>query len=305
MLTHSATLYLATVLIWGSTFYAIKFQLGDVSELWSICYRFALAALLLFVWCGWRRLPMRFSRQQHGRMALQGLFLFCLNYLLIYYATGMLTSGLIAVVFSSIVLMNILNGALFFGRPIERRSLVGAVLGLIGIALVFWPELQKLEHNSQALTGLGLSVLGTYIASLGNLFSSKNQQQQLPVIQNNAYGMAYGAALMALLALGSSGWPGYSSQLSFSLSLLYLALFGSVLAFGAYLTLLGRIGAAKAAYTMVLFPLVALLISTLFESYQWSPPALLGIAVVVLGNVILLAPASLWQGWRPAKAQSG
>ncbi|WP_419571060.1 DMT family transporter [Rheinheimera sp.] len=305
MLTHSATLYLATVLIWGSTFYAIKFQLGEVSELWSICYRFALASLLLFLWSSWRKLPMRFSRQQHGWMALQGLFLFCLNYLVIYYATGMLTSGLIAVVFSSIVLMNIFNGALFFGRPVERRSLLGALLGLVGIALVFWPELQKLGHDSKALTGLGLSVLGTYIASLGNLFSSKNQQHQLPVIQTNAYGMAYGAALMAVLALCSSGLPDYSSKLSFSLSLFYLALFGSVLAFGAYLTLLGRIGAAKAAYTMVLFPLVALLISTLFESYHWSPQALLGIAVVVAGNLIILAPASLWQKFSLVKTQSG
>lgn len=291
MLTHSITLYLATVLIWGSTFYAIKFQLGDVPEMWSIAYRFGLAALLLWLWCLWRKLPLTFSRRQHGWMALQGLFLFCLNYLLIYLATSNLTSGLIAVVFSSIVLMNILNGALFFGRPIEIKTLLGALLGILGIAFVFWPELAGLESNGSAFWGLVLSITGTYIASLGNMLSSKNQQQQLPVIQSNVFGMSYGAGMMAILALVQGIMPVFDSSLSFNLSLLYLSLFGSVLAFGAYLTLVGRIGPAKAAYTMVLFPIVALGISTLFENYHWSWSALIGVCIVALGNLIILVPA--------------
>ncbi len=292
MLTHSITLYLATVLIWGSTFYAIKFQLGDVPEMWSIAYRFGLAALLLWLWCLWRKLPLRFSRRQHGWMALQGLFLFCLNYLLIYLATSNLTSGLIAVVFSSIVLMNILNGALFFGRPIEVKTLLGALLGILGIAFVFWPELAGLESNRSAFWGLVLSITGTYIASLGNMLSSKNQQQHLPVVQSNVFGMTYGTAMMAILALAQGTLPVFETSLSFNLSLLYLSLFGSVLAFGAYLTLVGRIGPAKAAYTMVLFPIVALGISTLFENYHWSWSALIGVCIVALGNLIILLPAA-------------
>lgn len=292
MLTHSITLYLATVLIWGSTFYAIKFQLGDVPEMWSIAYRFGLAALLLWLWCLWRKLPLTFSRRQHGWMALQGLFLFCLNYLLIYLATSNLTSGLIAVVFSSIVLMNILNGALFFGRPIEIKTLLGALLGILGIAFVFWPELAGLESDGSAFWGLVLSITGTYIASLGNMLSSKNQQQHLPVIQSNVFGMTYGAAMMAILALMQGIMPVFDTSVSFNLSLLYLSLFGSVLAFGAYLTLVGRIGPAKAAYTMVLFPIVALGISTLFENYHWSWSALIGVCIVALGNLIILLPTA-------------
>ena len=291
MLTHSITLYLATVLIWGSTFYAIKFQLGDVPEMWSIAYRFGLAALLLWLWCLWRKLPLTFSRRQHGWMALQGLFLFCLNYLLIYLATSNLTSGLIAVVFSSIVLMNILNGALFFGRPIEIKTLLGALLGILGIAFVFWPELAGLESNGSAFWGLVLSITGTYIASLGNMLSSKNQQQQLPVIQSNVFGMSYGAGMMAMLALVQGIMPVFDTSVSFNLSLLYLSLFGSVLAFGAYLTLVGRIGPAKAAYTMVLFPIVALGISTVFENYHWSWSALIGVCIVALGNLIIILTA--------------
>lgn len=292
MLTHSITLYLATVLIWGSTFYAIKFQLGDVPEMWSIAYRFGLAALLLWCWCLWRKLPLRFTRRQHGWMALQGLFLFCLNYLLIYLATSDLTSGLIAVVFSSIVLMNILNGALFFGRPVEMKTLLGALLGILGIAFVFWPELAGLESNSSAFWGLVLSIAGTYIASLGNMLSSKNQQQHLPVVQSNVFGMSYGALMMAILAMVQGIMPVFDTSLSFNLSLLYLSLFGSVLAFGAYLTLVGRIGPAKAAYTMVLFPIVALGISTIFENYHWSWFALIGVCIVALGNLIILVPTA-------------
>jgi drug/metabolite transporter (DMT)-like permease len=292
MLTHSITLYLATVLIWGSTFYAIKFQLGDVPEMWSIAYRFGLAALLLWCWCLWRKLPLRFTRRQHGWMALQGLFLFCLNYLLIYLATSDLTSGLIAVVFSSIVLMNILNGALFFGRPVEMKTLLGALLGILGIAFVFWPELAGLESSSSAFLGLVLSIAGTYIASLGNMLSSKNQQQHLPVVQSNVFGMSYGALMMAILAMVQGIMPVFDTSLSFNLSLLYLSLFGSVLAFGAYLTLVGRIGPAKAAYTMVLFPIVALGISTIFENYHWSWFALIGVCIVAFGNLIILVPTA-------------
>lgn len=260
--------------------------------MWSITYRFGLAALLLWFWCLWRKLPLRFSRRQHGWMALQGLFLFCLNYLLIYLATSDLTSGLIAVVFSSIVLMNILNGALFFGRPIEMKTLLGALLGILGIAFVFWPELAGLESNGSAFWGLVLSIAGTYIASLGNMLSSKNQQQQLPVVQSNVFGMTYGAAMMAVFALVQGIMPVFDNSLQFNLSLLYLSLFGSVLAFGAYLTLVGRIGPAKAAYTMVLFPIVALGISTLFENYHWSWFALIGVSIVALGNVIILLPTA-------------
>ncbi|MBU2393873.1 MAG: DMT family transporter, partial [Gammaproteobacteria bacterium] len=229
---------------------------------------------------------------QHGWMALQGLFLFCLNYLLIYLATSDLTSGLIAVVFSSIVLMNILNGALFFGRPVDTKTLLGALLGIVGIAFVFWPELAGLETNGSAFWGLILSIAGTYIASLGNMLSSKNQQQQLPVVQTNVFGMAYGAGVMAIVALTQGIMPVFNTSVSFSLSLLYLSLFGSVLAFGAYLTLVGRIGPAKAAYTMVLFPIVALGISTWFENYHWSWSALIGVGVVALGNLIILLPAA-------------
>jgi drug/metabolite transporter (DMT)-like permease len=297
MLTHSVSLYFAAVFIWGSTWYAIKFQLGTVPPELSVAYRFAIAAVILFAWCLLRGLPMRFNREQHLWMALQGLMLFCLNYLIFYWATAELTSGLIAVIFSTIVLMNIVNSALFFRKPIDASMVVGAVIGLLGIALVFWPEIANLRQSDGAIKGLVLSLIGTFIASLGNMISARNQRQRLPVIQGNAFGMAYGAVILFLFA-AVQGLPFvYENSLPYNLSILYLALFGSVLAFGSYLTLLGRIGPEKAAYATVLFPLVALGISTLFEGYQWSVLAASGVAFVVMGNVLIIMPKQLALRW--------
>lgn len=290
MIKHSITLYFAAVFIWGSTWFAIKFQLGEVAVELSIAYRFALAAVILFGWSLLRGLPMGFSARQHLWMAFQGLFIFCLNYLLIYWATSDLTSGLIAVVFSNIVLFNILNSAIFFRKPVSPLMVAGALFGLIGIALVFWPELAGFRADSGAVTGLVLSLLGTYFASLGNVISARNQEQGIPVVQSNAYGMAYGAAVMFLAALVQGLPLSFDLSIGYTSSLLYLALFGSVFAFGSYLTLVGRIGPEKAAYATVLFPLVALIISTLFEDYEWTLVAAFGVILVVAGNVLIIMP---------------
>jgi drug/metabolite transporter (DMT)-like permease len=287
MLQHSLTLYLTTVLIWGSTFFAIRFQLGGVAEEVSVVYRFTLAALIILAYCAAR--GRRFSAPEHGWMALQGLLLFGANYLLVYLATSLLTSGLIALLFSSIIVMNIVLAALLFRRRIEPPVVAGALLGLGGIGLVFWPELVLLDPSADALRGMALALLGTLVASFGNMVSLRNQGAGLPVVQSNGYGMAYGALLMALWAAGRELPFAFDLSAGYLLSLAYLALFGSVLAFGSYLTLLGRIGPGRAAYAMVLFPLVALLLSTLFEEYHWSATAFAGMLLVVVGNVLALA----------------
>ncbi|OIN12230.1 DMT family transporter [Oceanisphaera psychrotolerans] len=288
MLMHTTTLYLSTVFIWGSTFFAIRLQLGEVAPEVSIAYRFALAALILMVWCRLMKLPMRFGTKQHLWMLAQGLTLFGFNYVLVYWATADLTSGLIAVIFSTIVLMNIANGALFFGKRPVSSVLAGALVGLLGIGLVFLPEFAHLDVDGVALKAMLLSLLGTFIASLGNMISARNQQAKLPVVQTNAYGMAYGAVALGVLALVQGASFTYEPTWSYTGSLIYLALFGSVFAFGSFLTLLGRIGAEKAAYAMVLFPIVALGISTLFEGYRWTPEALLGVTLVFSGNVLMV-----------------
>jgi drug/metabolite transporter (DMT)-like permease len=288
MFTHSASLYLASVLIWGSTWYAIKFQLGVVAPEVSLVYRFALAAVILLVFCALTRRSLKYSLQQHGFIALQGLFLFSSNYLVFYWATGLLTSGIVALMFSTVILMNIINGAIFLRATVSLRVILGACFGIAGIASVFWAELGEIDNNADTWQGLWMCLLATWFASIGNIISARNQKSGIPVIQTNAWGMGYGALVMAIYAAFSGASFNYDPGFGYGISLIYLAVFGSILAFGSYLTLVGRIGADKAAYTAVLFPVIALGISTIFENYQWSLRAVFGFALVLLGNYIVL-----------------
>lgn len=292
--------YLVTVLIWGSTWLGITFQLGVVDPQLSVAYRFILAAVLLLAYCAWRGRSLKFDSGAHRFILLQGLLLFGFNYWLIYLSTQYLTSGLIAVLFSSVIAMNIANGRWWLGSPVRGHVVVGAGIGLIGIGLVFWPELLGTKLNGDTLAGIGLALLGTYLASLGNIVSVRNQHNQLPVLQTNALGMAYGGSVM-LVTAGMSGTPYlFEFTLPYTASLLYLAVFGSIVAFGCYLTLVGRIGADKAAYAMLLFPVVALQLSVWFEGYRWSAQSLAGVALVLAGNGIILISPKQRARWRNA-----
>lgn len=299
---QGATYYLLTVLIWGSTWFAIRFQLGVVDESVSLVYRFGLASLLLVIWCVVRRVSLRFTVAEHAAMAAQGVCLFSTNYLLFYWCTGLITSGLVAIIFSTVIVMNIINGAIFLKRKVQPIVLLGALIGLAGITLVFWDEIASARAESAAasrdiLTGLGIGLIATFMASLGNILSARNQSQGLPVLQTNAFGMAYGALVMAIYALVTQSPFTVDISVPYIASLLYLSIFGSIIAFGAYLTLVGRIGADRAAYATVLFPLVALLISSVFEDFDWTPLALSGVFLVLVGNVLVIG-RGLGGRWR-------
>ena len=281
--------YTITVLIWGSTWLGIKFQLGAVDPALSVCYRFALAAVILFTWCLARRLTLRFSMREHIFIALQGVFLFAVNYLLFYLAELQITSGLAAVVFSTIVVMNLINGRLFLGTPIEAKVFIGGALGMTGLVLIFWPDLAATDFSGPVVTGMLLSFAATYLASLGNILSARNQRHKLPVVQTNAFGMTYGSACMALVVLYSGTSITIDLTAAYLVSLVYLALFGSVIAFGCYLTLVGRIGAGRAAYATLLFPVVALGLSTFWEGYAWSVHGVCGIILILSGNYLAMA----------------
>jgi drug/metabolite transporter (DMT)-like permease len=286
---NNILLYLATVAIWGSSWLGIKLQLGVVPPELSVLYRFILAAALLLAWCRLRGLSLRFTWRQHVAMALVGVPLFSLNYVIFYIATAYLTSGLVAVTFSTILIMNIGFGALLIGSPIRPRVAVGALFGLAGLSLVFWPDLAAFDAGSAGLIGLGLSLIATAFASLGNVASARNQRAGIPVLQSNAIGMAYGA-LCTLIVTVLRGVPFvFDPSPLYVGGLLYLAVVASIFGFGCYLTLLGRIGADRAAYTSVVFPLVALGLSTVFEGFVWTELALAGVGLIVAGNVIVLA----------------
>lgn len=291
--------YSVTIMIWGSTWLGIKFQLGHVEPALSVAYRFALAALILFTWCLARRLPMRFSKVDHLYIAMQGVFLFAVNYLLFYLAELQITSGLAAVVFSTIVVMNLLNGRLFLGTPIEVKVLIGGAMGMLGLIMIFWPEMAAVNFSGSVVVGMLLSFAATYLASLGNIISARNQRYRLPVVQTNAYGMAYGSICMSLVVIISGAPITIDLSAPYLLSLVYLALFGSVIAFGCYLSLVGRIGPGRAAYATLLFPVVALGLSTLWEDYHWSLYGVCGILLILCGNYLALMKKKSYPAQNP------
>ena len=281
------SLYLLTVLIWGTTWIAIKLQIGEVAVAASIAYRFALAALVLFAGLLLSGRLQRLGRRGHGWCLAQGLCLFSLNFLCFYNASQWIPSGLIAVVFSTATLWNALSARWVFGRRLAVNVLVGGALGLCGLALLFWPELASHSASPETWLGLGLALLGTLCFAAGNLLSSVQQQAGFRPLSTNAWGMFYGALLLIGYCLLSGTPLSFDWSPRYLGSLLYLAIPGSVIGFTAYLTLVGRLGQERAAYCTVLFPLVALNISVFVEGYQWTPLALAGLVLVMLGNLLV------------------
>jgi drug/metabolite transporter (DMT)-like permease len=285
---QNVLLYVVTILIWGSSWLVIKFQLGVVDPMVSVAYRFLLASGISWIYCRYSGLQLSFRLRDHGFMFLQGVSLFALNYWLFYISELTLTSGLAAVIFSTIVVMNMLNGVIFLKNRLELRVVIGAVLGLSGIILIFWPEVSDFETGSENLFAAALAVLATFLASLGNIASARNQREGIPVIQSNTYGMTYGALLMLVLAWSTGREFNFELTVSYVSSLVFLSVFASIIAFWSYLTLLGRVGVERAAYATLIFPLVALGISTIFEGYQWSAYAVIGIVLILGGNLLIL-----------------
>lgn len=281
-------LYVITVLVWGSTWLAIEFQLGVVAPEVSIVYRYAGASLLLFAWSRFRGLNLRFAVREHVWFALLGAFLFGLNYVLAYRAQVHITSALTAIAFSTLVWMNIINARIFFGVRAGRRVLFGALLGIAGIFTLFAPEIRTVTFTDSVFFGSFLAVMGALVASFGNMVSQGAQKERLPIIQSNAWGMLYGALLTAVFAASQGHEFTFDWSAGYVTSLLYLTVFGSIVAFGAYLTLLGRIGAHKAGYAMVMFPVVALVLSMLFEGLEVTPTIVLGTVLVLAGNLFVL-----------------
>jgi drug/metabolite transporter (DMT)-like permease len=281
-------LFLACVAIWSSTWFAITFQLGIVAPEVSVFYRFLLASLLLFAWCLARRLPLHYAPRQHVWLALFGVFSFSVSYIFVYHAEQHVVSGLVAVGYSASPLLGMLGMRLFFGTAMTSRVAAASLLGVTGIALVFLPELAGLRQAGRPALGAAYTAGAVCISTLGSLVAHRNQEARLPLWQTMAWGMLYGS-IFSLGAVLAAGKPlAFDATPAYVLSLVYLSVLGSIAAFAAYLTLLGRIGAARAGYIGVMVPIVALVISAALEGFRWHLLTLAGIAVSVLGNVLIL-----------------
>lgn len=294
----NALLYFLVVLIWGTTWIAITLQQqGDVAITVSIFYRFTLAAgammLVLLLTRRLRPLAMR----DHLFCVAQGFCVFAFNFYCFYHAAAYISSGLESVIFSMAVLFNAVNSMIFFRQRFSPNLLPASILGIIGIVALFWQDLTAAHIAPELLKGIGLSLLGTYGFSLGNMISSRHQRRGLDILSTNAYAMTYGAILMGFFSLIQHQSFTLELTVSYLGSLLYLAIFGSVIAFAAYFSLIGRIGASGAAYSTLLFPLVALTISTLYEDYHWHLNAIIGLILILLGNLVMFSRPGMVQSW--------
>lgn len=291
-------LYITVVLIWGTTWIAIAMQQGPVAVPVSIFWRFALASVCLWLILAIRRQLVALSRQDHLFCLLQGCCVFGFNFYCFYTAAGWISSGLESVIFSMAVLFNALNARLFFGQRLKAKLIYAALLGAAGILALFWQDLTTTQMSSTLLPGIGLCLLGTYGFSLGNMISTRHQRRGLNTLSTNAWAMLYGTLVMGMVARlhGDAFQPDWTP--SYLGALGYLALFGSVIGFGAYFKLVGRIGPSQAAYSTLLFPLVALTVSTLFEGYVWHLHALIGLLMILAGNLVMFANPAPWRALR-------
>lgn len=289
--TSSFALFAICVLIWGTTWLAIKYQLGVIAPELSVALRFGVAALLLALYCHWRGLSLRFGLTAHLWLAAVGAAMYCVSYIFVYRAELYVVSGLVALGYSASPLLNMLGARLAFGERMTWRMTLAGLLGVAGITLLFAHEFAAGAMNNALLLG-GLYTAAAVLAStVGVLVAQSVHNRKIGVWQQMAWGMGYGAlfSLGTALALdvpmptnlNGIGWP-------YAASLLYLSVFGSIAAFGAYLTLLARVGAAQSGYVGVMVPIVALVISALAESYTWTVFTVAGIALAVAGNVLSL-----------------
>lgn len=288
---NNLSLFITSALIWGSTWIAITFQLGEVAPLVSVVYRFALASLILLIFSYITKKKFKFSRFEHFLIFIQGILLFGFNYWLTYLGITKINSSLAAILSTSILYFNVFFAWVFLKDAIKKEVLIGGAIGVIGILMIFLPTIvsdKSLTQSNETITGILLVLVASIFASLGNIVSTKTQRLKIPIVQANALGMGYAALLLSLIALISGLDFSFDVSTEYIVSLLYLSVFGSILAFGAFLTLLGRIGPDKAGYISLVYPVIALVFSTFFEGHQWDLTGLIGVVVILLGNAVAM-----------------
>ncbi len=281
-------LFVACVAIWGSTWLAITFQLGAVAPEASVAWRFLLASAILFAYCLARRLPLRYTPREHAGIALQGILMFSASYIAVYYAEQNVVSGLVAVGYSASPLLGMLGMRLAFRTPMTRGVIAGSILGIAGVVLVFWPEFALLRGDQRTALGAAYTAAAVILSTLGSMAAHRNQEARIPLWQGMAWAMLYGALFSLAVAFGTGKPVTFAWSAPYVLSLAYLAVFGSVIAFAGYLTLIRRMGVARSGYIGVMVPVVALAVSAVFEGFRWHAFTGLGIAISVAGNVVVL-----------------
>ena len=287
-MNNTIFLFISTLIVWGPTWYIIKFQLGIVDPMTSVFYRFFLSSIIILVFCVFKKINLRFSLKEHLLIAALGISLFNINYVFFYLSTVHLISGFVALCFSSILFMNVVNNIVFKHKYPKIMTLVGGLIGTLGLLFIFYGEIISFEFSKGTSIGILLGVLATYFASIGNLISEYTSKVKLNVVAVTGYGMLYGSVTLLIYLLVVGIDLNFDFSYRYIISFLYLSIFGSVFGFILYLSIIKNIGANDAAYVAIIMPLIALIISTIFEGLIWDMNLYIGAFLVLFGNILIL-----------------
>ena len=281
-------LFLITLFCWSPTWYLIKFQLGYVDPLVSVFYRFLIAAIIIFIYLVIKNKNLKFSINHHFWFLFFGTCLYSINYVFFYLSNTYLISAFPAIVFSTVVIMNILGEKFYFNKKPSLKTLIGAIIGMIGIIIIFNEEIFNFSLSEGTHIGLFLALIGTFCASTGNMVHQRNLNNNFPPIQTIAYAMLYGSLVTLFVTKIRGAELLFENSVSYISSLLYLAIFGSIFAFISYLKLLEKVGPGRAGYVGVVMPVLALIISTIFEKLEWQIDLIIGLPILIIGAVLVI-----------------
>ena len=281
-------LFSITLLCWSPTWYIIKFQLGYVDPLISVFYRFLVASIIIFIYLIIKKKNLTFTLNHHIWFLFFGICLYSLNYVFFYLSNTYLISAFPAVVFSTVVLMNILGDAFYFKKKPSFKTLFGALIGMVGIVIIFNDEIFNFSLSNGTHVGLFLALLGTFSASTGNMVHQRNLNNNFPLIETLAYAMLYGSFVTLLITQIKGTELLFEYSFSYIASLAYLSIIGSIFAFIFYLKLLAKVGAGRAGYVGVVMPVLALMISTIFEDLEWQTDLIIGLPILIIGAVLVI-----------------
>ena len=285
---NNLILFTVTLFCWSPTWYLIKFQLGYVDPLVSVFYRFVAASLIIFVYLMIKRKSLKFSFNQHIWFLFFGTCLYSMNYVFFYTSNTYLVSAFPAIVFSTVVIMNILGEWFYFKKKPTAKTLIAATIGMIGIIIIFNKEIFNFSLSNNTHIGLFLALLGTFCASTGNMIHQRNLNNNFPLIQTIAFSMLYGSLITLLITQLNNTELLFEFSFKYIASLAYLSVFGSIFAFIFYLKLLEKVGPGRAGYVGVVMPVIALLISTIFENLEWQVDLIIGLPILLIGAVLVI-----------------
>jgi drug/metabolite transporter (DMT)-like permease len=276
-------------LIWGSTWIVIRDQLTSVPPSWSVSYRFAVAGVTMLGWAAFRREKLGLDMRGLRFALMLAVAQFVLNFNFVYRAEQHITSGVVAVVYALLLVPNAVLARIFLGQKMGRQLLIGSVIAVAGVALLFVHELRLSARGPhEAALGIGIALAGVLAASVANVMQGSETSKAYPLTVMLGWAMLLGAAIDAVFAFATAGPPVFEPRVAYVAGILYLGVIGSALTFTLYFALIRTIGPTKAAYTGAIIPVIAMLFSTMFEGYLWSPLALAGTVLVVAGLVLAL-----------------